>query len=335
MATIYDVSLLAGVSLATVSRVVNNNAKVSENTRKKVHQAMQQLGYRPNNIAQSLASNRSNSIGVLMSQLDGPFYGPMMRQIETVLRSANKHAIFAAGHSDASLEQDAIDFLLNRGCDALIIDADALDDETLVALSQQKTPLVVINRLVPALKAQCVHLDNVQGGYLATRHVLEHGHRQLAFITGPREKLDARDRLMGYKIALAEFDVHFNEELCQESDYHEEGGYLAMLELLKADKSFTCVVCANDQMASGAIAACLEQGLQVPADISFIGFDNIPFPRYISPKLTTISNPIEAMGLAAATWILKQTYADVPPCAPPMFKPELIERESIKSLPSR
>ena len=330
MATIYDVSILAGVSLATVSRVVNNNAKVSDKTRQKVHDAMAQLGYRPNNIAQSLASNRSNSIGVLVSQLDGPFYGPMMRQIEAVLRSANKHAIIAAGHSDAAQEQEAMDFLLNRGCDALIVDAEALADEYLIKLSESKTPIVLINRHIDALSDRCVHLDNVQGGYLATRYVLQQGHRQLAFIAGPRDKLDARDRLTGYQQALAEYDLQFDEDLCCEGDYHEEGGYQAMQHLLGTNRPFSCVVCANDQMASGAIAACMERGLKVPDDISFVGFDNIPFPRYISPKLTTVSNPIEAMGLAAANWILKQTYGDTPPTATPVFQPELIERESVK-----
>ncbi len=332
MATIYDVSILAGVSLATVSRVVNNNAKVSDKTRKKVHDAMEQLGYRPNNIAQSLASSRSNSIGVLVSQLDGPYYGPMMRQIEAVLRGANKHAIFAAGHSDAEQEQEAMDFLLNRGCDALIVDVEALSDEYLVKLSQSKTPLVLINRHIEALSDRCVHLDNVQGGYLATRYVLEQGHTQLAFIAGPHEKLDARDRLTGYRKALDEFGIRFDAKLCCEGDYHEEGGYQAMRHLLDAGRPFTCVVCANDQMASGAIAACMERGLKVPGDISFVGFDNIPFPRYISPKLTTISNPIEAMGLAAASWILRQTYGETPPSATPVFRPELIERESVRKL---
>lgn len=330
MATIYDVSILAGVSLATVSRVVNNNARVSDKTRKKVHDAMAQLGYRPNNIAQSLASNRSNSIGVLVSQLDGPFYGPMMRQIEAVLRGANKHAIIAAGHSDAAQEQDAMEFLLNRGCDALIIDAEALDDECLITLSKGKIPIVLINRHIPALNDRCIHLDNIHGGYLATKHVLEAGHRQLAFISGPSAKLDARDRLLGYQQALKEYDIAFDNNLCQEGDYHEEGGYQAMLALLVQSKPFTCVVCANDQMASGAIAACMEQGLKVPQDISFVGFDNIPFPRYISPKLTTVSNPIEAMGLAAASWILKQTYGDGPVTTIPTFQPELIQRDSVK-----
>jgi LacI family transcriptional regulator len=129
MATIYEVSKLAGVSLATVSRVMNNNANVSDATRKKVTLAMEELGYRPNSIAQSLASNCSNSAGLLVSELKGPFYGPMMSGIENTLRKQGKHVIITAGHSDAEREQQGIEFLISRNCDALILHVEAVSDE--------------------------------------------------------------------------------------------------------------------------------------------------------------------------------------------------------------
>lgn len=329
MATIYDVSFLAGVSLATVSRVVNNTGKVSEKTQKKVHDAMAKLDYRPNTIAQSLASNRSNSIGVLVSQLDGPFYGPMMREIESALRAANKHVIIAAGHSDAHQEQDAVEFLLSRGCDALIVDAEILSNAYLVALCQGKTPIVLINRHVDGIEDRCVHLNNFEGGLLASRHVLEQGHRQIAYISGPLFKLDARERLAGHRQALAEKGLSFNEGLFYEGNFSEESGYGAMLALLSRDQPFTAVVCANDQMASGAITLCLERGLKVPEDISFVGFDNIPFPRYISPKLTTVSNPIHDMGRMAAHWVLRNVYDSTEVSFCHRFEPQLIIRDSV------
>ncbi|QYJ76735.1 MULTISPECIES: LacI family DNA-binding transcriptional regulator [Shewanella] len=329
MATIYDVSFLAGVSLATVSRVVNNTGKVSDKTRQKVHDAMAKLDYRPNTIAQSLASNRSNSVGVLVSQLDGPFYGPMMREVESALRAANKHVIIAAGHSDAAQEKDGVEFLLSRGCDALIVDAEILSNGYLVELCQGKTPVVLINRHVDGIDERCVHLNNLQGGLLASRHVLEKGHKQIAYISGPLFKLDARERLEGHRQALAEQGIAFDENLFYEGDFREEGGYEAMAELLSRGRDFTAVVCANDQMASGAIAQCLERGLRVPEDISFVGFDNIPFPRYISPKLTTVCNPIQDMGRMAAHWVLREVYdqTDVTFCH--RFEPELVVRDSV------
>ncbi|WP_372872662.1 LacI family DNA-binding transcriptional regulator [Shewanella sp.] len=329
MATIYDVSYLAGVSLATVSRVVNNTGKVSEKTRQKVHDAMAKLDYRPNTIAQSLASNRSNSVGVLVSQLDGPFYGPMMREVESALRAANKHVIIAAGHSDAAQEREAVEFLLSRGCDALIVDAEILSNEYLQELCNGKTPVVLINRHVDGIEERCVHLNNLQGGLLASRHVLEHGHREIAYISGPLFKLDARERLEGHKQALAEQGLEFDEALFFEGDFREEGGFEGMAALLARGVPFSAVVCANDQMASGAIALCLERGLRVPDDISFVGFDNIPFPRYISPKLTTVCNPIQDMGRMAANWVLREVYDNRDVGFNHRFEPELVVRESV------
>ncbi|WP_394133220.1 LacI family DNA-binding transcriptional regulator [Shewanella maritima] len=328
MATIYDVSVLAGVSLATVSRVMNNNPKVSDKTRQKVLDAMQSLGYKPNTIAQSLASNCSNSVGVLVSQLDGPFYGPMMTQIETSLRAANKHVIIAAGHSDEAQEKDSVDFLKGRGCDALILDVEAVSDDYLIKLSKGDTPIVLINRYVEAIKDRCVFLKNERGGHMATEHILSLGHKDIAYISGPMFKLDARDRLRGHQRALAEHNVLFEPDIWYEGNYKEDGGVAAMEHLLSLNKPFTAVVCANDQMASGAISVCLDRGLKVPEDISFIGYDNIPFPTYITPKLDTVSNPIDEMGRMAALWVLQQVYKDDKVSVNSCFVPELFIRNS-------
>jgi LacI family transcriptional regulator len=332
MATIYDVSIMAGVSLATVSRVMNDSTKVSDKTKQKVLDAMQTLGYRPNTIAQSLASNCSNSVGVLVSQLDGPFYGPMMTEIETVLRSANKHVIIASGHSDEKQEKEGVEFLMSRGCDALILDVEVVSDEYLIELSQGSTPVVFINRYIDAIKERCVYLENEMGGYLATQHILSLGHKDVAYISGPLFKLDARDRLQGHKGALEEYNIPFDPELCVEGNFREFGGSDAMAYLLSLNKPITAVICANDQMASGAISVCLERGLRVPEDISFIGYDNIPFPQYISPKLSTVSNPINEMGKMAARWVLQQVYNDKKVCVESSFQPELFIRGSSQAL---
>ena len=332
MATIYDVSVLAGVSLATVSRVMNNNTKVSDKTRQKVLDAMASLGYRPNTIAQSLASSCSNSVGVLVSQLDGPFYGPMMTEIETALRSANKHVIIAAGHADEAQEKDGVDFLMSRGCDALILDVEAVSDEFLIQLHKGNTPIVLINRYIDSMKENCIFLENERGGYMATDYILSLGHTDIAYISGPMYKRDARDRLQGHQRALSEHGLMFDPALWFEGNFREFGGSDAMHHLLSLNKKFTAVVCASDQMASGAIAVCLEQGIRVPEDISFIGYDNIPFPQYISPKLTTVSNPINEMGKMAAFWVLQHVYKNQKVDVNCSFSPELFVRESAKGI---
>lgn len=328
MATIYDVSLRAGVSLATVSRVINKNNNVSDKTRQKVLEAMAELDYRPNTIAQSLASNVSNSVGVLVSQLDGPYYGPMMAEIEAALRAQNKHVIIAVGHSDAAVEQDSVEFLLSRGCDALILDVEAVSDDYLVKLSQRSVPIVLINRYIQAMEPCCIYLNNELGGYLATRHMVDLGHRSIAYISGPKNKHDAMERLVGHQRALAEGGLVFDPALYIEGDYKEEGGEAGMLALLQTGKSFSAVVCANDQMASGAIAVCLQRGLVIPRDLSVIGYDNVPFAKYISPKLTTVNNPIHEMGKMAALWVLRYVYADDQTLVNNVFEPELVVRGS-------
>ena len=332
MATIYDVSVLAGVSLATVSRVMNKSTKVSEKTAKKVLDAMADLGYRPNSIAQSLASKRSNSVGVLVSELHGPFYGAMMSGIEAELRTSKKHVIIAAGHSDEQSEKESIEFLIDRRCDALILHVEAVSDEYLIELSNGSTPIVLINRYIPALKDNCICLDNQLGGYLATKAILDSGHRSLAYISGPMWKLDTQARLKGHKQALAESGIEFNPSLMFEGDYLETGGSQGFKTLKGRNEQFTALVCANDETAAGAMDAARQMQVNIPADVSIIGFDNIILANYIHPKLSTIDYPIGEMGHMAARWILKNIYKNMSLDIKNMFEPTLIYRNSIRKI---
>lgn len=333
MATIYEVSKLAGVSLATVSRVMNNNANVSDNTREKVTTAMNKLGYRPNSIAQSLASNCSNSVGLLVSKLDGPFYGPMMSGIENIFRSHGKHAIIAAGHSDAEREQQGIEFLISRNCDGLILHVEAVSDEYLIALSKGKIPFLLLNRYVPEISDRCIILDNIYGGYIACKHVLEQGHKDIAYISGPLWKKDAQDRLSGHKQALAEFEQELNCELLYQGDYTESSGYEGFKQLHNDNKTFSALICANDEMATGAMVSAREQGIALPEQLSIMGFDNIFFTRHVYPPLTTINYPINDMGTMAANWMLNELYQKNTLPLQTLFKPELVIRNSVIANP--
>src|SRR5678815_2660838 len=216
MANIYEVAELAGVSLATVSRVINPGAKVSDKTRQKVLAAMQQLGYQPNSIAQSLATRSSNSVGVLVSELYGPFFGTMLSAIEQTLKAAGKFVLVAAGHSNEDQEREAIRFLVSRNCDALIVHVERLSDKFLVDHDHNTTPIVVMNRKVRGLTDHCFSLNNELGGYLATDSLLRRKHRRIAYISGPLDWVDAKQRFAGHKRALAEAGVKFDERLPHE-----------------------------------------------------------------------------------------------------------------------
>ncbi|MCG9732734.1 LacI family transcriptional regulator [Pseudoalteromonas shioyasakiensis] len=329
MATIYEVSKLAGVSLATVSRVMNNNANVSDATRKKVTAAMDELGYRPNSIAQSLASNCSNSVGLLVSELQGPFYGPMMSGIENTFRNQGKHLIIAAGHSDEEREKQGIEFLISRNCDGLILHVEAVSDDYLIKLSKGRTPFVLINRYISELSDRCILLNNIKGGYLAAKHVLEQGHKNIAYISGPLWKQDAKDRLEGHKQALAEFDLEFDENLLFQGDFMEASGYEGLKALHQQTHPFTALICANDEMAVGAMASARDLGLTLPKQLSIMGYDNVFFTRHVYPQLSTVNYPIDEMGRMAADWVLNHVYQKQTPPLQTLFEPELIVRHSI------
>lgn len=328
MATIYEVSELAGVSLATVSRVINNTVPVREATRLKVEAAMQELGYRPNSVAQSLASNRSNSIGIVVSELGGPFYGELLSRIENEFRTAGKHVIIAAGHSNADLERESIEFLRSRSCDALILHVEAVEDAYLVELAENGLPFVLINRMVAGLEDRCITLDNEQGGYLATEYMLQQGHRNIAYISGPLWKHDAQERYKGHQSALAKFGICENKALFYEGDFQETGGVNGFNRLRDQGLAFTALVCANDEMASGAITAAHEAGLDIPEQVAVIGFDNINFSHYTHPKLTTIDYPVAEIGQMAARWVLKRVYQRPIEDLQALFIPQLIVRDS-------
>jgi LacI family transcriptional regulator len=331
MATIYEVSKLAGVSLATVSRVMNNSGKVKPKTREKVELAMAELGYRPNSIAQSLASNRSNSVGLLVPIFYSPFFGDMVGGIEAELRDAGKHVIIASGHSDEAGEMAGIEFLLSRNCDALILYVDAVRDEYLVELSKGDVPIVLIGRRVAELADRCITLNDEHGGYIAAKSVLVLGHRNLAYISGPLGKQDASARLAGHRRALEEFGLEFNPRLMVEGDFQEEGGRRGMEQLLQQGLPFSVVVCANDETAAGVLGVARERQMVIPDDLSVIGFDNVFFTRYFRPQLSTVDYPVEKMGRMASRCVLHHVYGQ-PFEIQNLFDPTLVMRSSVSSL---
>jgi LacI family transcriptional regulator len=333
VATIYEVSKLAGVSLATVSRVMNNSGRVSDKTREKVLRAMRELDYEPNAIAQSLASNRSNCVGVLVSELHGPFYGAMLSGIESELRQAGKFAIFAAGHSDEQKEKEGIRFLGSRNCDALILHVEALPNSYFLERRDEMLPFVLLNRTGPGLEENCICLDNELGGYLATRSLLEFGHRRIGYISGPLSWGDAQDRIKGHKRALAEFRVKFEQDLLVEGDYTEFGGGRATKDLLDRGEDMTAIVCANDEMAAGALHVIRKRGLNVPDDISVVGFDNVSWARYLHPKLSTVNFPISEMSHVAARAVLSTVYGQDTGRIQHLFEPRFIQRGSSGPVP--
>ncbi|WP_428775835.1 LacI family DNA-binding transcriptional regulator [Vibrio sp.] len=328
MATIKDVSEYAGVSQATVSRVINGSCPVNADKKLKVEQAIKALGYRPNSIAQALASSRTGSIGIIVPELGGPFYSGILHSIEEHLRRYGYHVVVTAGSNSEQGQRESVEFLLGRNVDAMILHTQYLSDDYLISLSEQGVAVVLVNRFIPEMAQNCIEIDNELGGKLATDYLISRGHTQIACITGPLDKSDARGRLLGYRNALEAAGIEYDEALVSEAGFTEVSGVNAMQKLLKRHRDFTAVFACNDHMAFGAFEVLREQGKSIPEQVSLVGFDNILFARYLTPGLTTINFPIEQMSIEAvrlAVQILNQQQRDV------NFKlsPTLVERNSV------
>lgn len=327
MPTIREVAIRAGVSPATVSRVMKGKVPVNADTRARVEAAISAMGYAPNAFARSLASNRLGGVGLVISHLAGPFMGRVMMTLEATLRRANVSLLVASGGGEAGREQEAVDFLLGRRCDGLIVHADALADDTLTALATT-TPLVVFNRQVPDIDAHCIYLDNEYGGYLATRHLLAQGHRRIACLTGPLRQQDAAGRLAGYQRALSEAGIKVDDHAILEGDFTERSGEQGMATLLAREVPITAVVVGNDDMALGAMTILRARGIAIPQAMSLVGYDNEACARHVMPALTTVHAPLEEMAQAAAERLLLLIDgASLPPSTP--FMPTLIERQTV------
>lgn len=327
MATIYQVAERAGVSLSTVSRVLNGKSTVNQALKAKVEKAVKELNYRPNAVARSLANSRTDSIGVLVPELNSPFFGDLMQAVESMFRALDKHVIITVGKNCLTTEKDAVEFLISRNCDALIMHAEALSDEYLLELNNSKLPIALINRQVKGMEAACTVLDNEKGGYLATHHLIELGHTDIAYISGPTDKTDAMARLNGHKRALLEAGITLDSKLIYNGNFQENSGKTGLLELLARDAPFSAVVCANDWMASGVISCARDLGMSLPDDLSIVGFDDAVFAHHVFPRLTTISNPVTDMAETSARYILNKVYGQKHEVNR-LFEPSLVLRES-------
>lgn len=327
--TIAEVARVAGVSPATVSRVLNGTARVSERTRERVTAAVRELAYRPNIFARSLVTNRSNALGIVVIDVSSPFFGAIVAGIESVADAHGFHLLVTSGHADARRELAQIEFLAERRVDALILFVEEVGDYDLLSRNDQGPPVVLIGRSIPELEGRCVYVDNELAGWLATRRLIAAGHTRIAHITGPLAHRDARNRLAGHHRALTEAGLAYDERLVVEGDFQESTGVLATHRLLERGYGFTALFAANDQTALGAYVALRERGLGVPDDISVIGVDDVLFTRFAWPPLTTVAQPLNEMGECAARLALRSlgVSLDIEPAT--KLDPALVERASV------
>ena len=327
---ILEVAKLAGVSPSTVSRVTSGNAVVKPETRQRVQEAMDKLGYKPNSAAQSLSSKRSNTIGMVVAGLDGPFYGPMIAGVESALRNRGKHLLIASGSGNTSSEVEAVEFLLSRQVDGLILLTEWLEQRYVTDLAA-RIPVYMINQYYHGMDNRVMLLDDVDGGYQATRYLLEQGHREIACISAQEFKQDANDRVKGYKKALREAGIPVLDDLIARTSFEVQGGIEGMQQLADRGATFTAVVVGNDESALGVYSWAKDHGIRIPEDLSVIGYDDILLGRFLTPPLTTMHAPNFEMAKRAADSAFNEIYRKGSPLGG-SFKTTLIERESVAPL---
>jgi LacI family transcriptional regulator len=325
--TLQMVADLAGVSSSTVSRILNGSAKVSAAKQQAVDAAIATLGFMPNPVARGLAGGRTLSIGVVTQAIDSPFYGEGLRGIEAVLGAAGYMPLFASGHWTAADEKKCVDLLLSRRVDGMIVFTGRLPDETLMQVAR-RVPTVVTGRQLSGPGLFSLNFANVEGARMATRHLIELGHRRIVHILGPREHADARERKEGYRRALKEAGIAYDASLVVQGDFSEAGGLKAVSHLMETRKDFSAIFAANDQTAYGAALGLYRRNLRVPDDVAVVGFDDLPGSQYSIPPLTTIRQPVYQLGELGAIAVLAMLRGEAPDGELP--PPVLVTRESTR-----
>lgn len=331
MATIKDVAELAGVSTATVSRVINQTAWVEPVTRERVEKAMRELNYRRNAAAIALAKRSGDMLGLLTGNLADPFFARLARGVEEVSRNERFRLMVCSGGHDEGMEKAGLDFLINQGCEAIVVHASRLPEKELLRYAAHLPAMVVVNRYIAGMANRCVWLENCHAAKKATLHLLEQGHRRIACVTSDLPIIDRQDRLEGYRQALAEYGITPEKSWVISVPFNEEGGERAAHQLLNSAIPFTAAVTFNDVMAAGIMRILHQKGITLPQQLSIVGFDDVVMARYLFPALTTMHYPVERMARRASQLAI-QLFNGMPQ-QPGMnnFAAELVIRDSVVS----
>lgn len=323
--TVSDIARIARVSPSTVSRVLTGSSPVHPEKRAAVLAVIEQLNFRPNLNARALVRGKSMAIGILTQSLASQFYGELSQGIEEGLAGSGYHPIFASGQWLPDEERAALNLLIDRQVDGLIVLGGDQPDADLLAISGQ-TPLIAVGRTIAGLESQCIQVDNRAGAAHAVRHLLELGHRRIAYVSGIPAHVDSRERRRGYEQTLKEAGIALDERLIVEGNYTEQSGTLALEALLARGAHFSAIFAGNDQMAYGVRLGLYRHGLRVPDEISLVGFDDLLGSAFTTPPLTTVRQQMLDQGRRAARGVLS-LIAEQPLDLAPVAT-ELVVRES-------
>lgn len=331
MATIKDVAALAGISYTTVSHVLNKTRPVSDEVRIKVEAAIQRLDYVPSAVARSLKAKTTATIGLLVPNSLNPYFAELARGIEDYCERNGYCVILCNSDDNPDKQRSYLRVLLEKRIDGLIVASAGGDSGLAQGLAGVRTPMVIVDRGLEGLDADLVRIDHEYGAYLATRHLLELGHRDIAYIGGPAHTSVAQMRLAGFCRALKEAAVKVPSARILESDFTSPGGYQAAATLLEKSPP-SAIFAGNDMMGIGVLRAAAERNIRVPSELSVIGFDDIQMSRYVYPALTTVGQSILQLGEMAAQALLRRIASPQLATGQRIVTPDIVLRESTAPL---
>jgi len=328
--TMADVAREAGVSLMTVSRVVNNKRDVSPATRQRVLKVIERLGYRPSGIARGLATRHTGTLGLVIPDVANPFFSDVARGAEHEAYAEGYNVFLCNTDEDPQREVAILQSLEDKLVDGVVLCSSRLDEGELRGVLAHHPAVVLVNR---RLEGQgdgvgTVLLDDVRGGRVATQYLLDRGRRAVGFLAGPPASRSGRWRDQGYRAALAAAGLSYNPAWVRHCSPVVDGGQEAARELLTAHPELNALFCYNDLVAVGALQACVELGRRVPEDVAVVGFDDIPLAALVTPPLTTCRVPRYELGVQAMRLLLDQIGGCPDECPEIVLRVELIVRTS-------
>jgi LacI family transcriptional regulator len=328
MATLSDVADAAGVSPTLVSRYLNNRIELPAATRERIDAAIARLDYRPNLLAKRLSTGKTEAIGLVTSEIGNPFFAELAAAIELEAERHGYAVYISSTRGDRAREVDAIHRLRDRHVDGLIMMTNSPDDGTLAALLSAHGNVVLVDEDIPGPSVPRIFVENEHGAWLATTHLIDAGHGDIALVGGPSGLLSVRERLAGFERAMREHGIGVRQDWVLLGDYSREFGQAAAGRLLGETERPSAILACSDYIAIGVLQAFRQRGLDVPRDISLVGFDDMPFAELIDPPLTTVRQPVAEIGrLAFERLLARLNDTEAPPLT--RLPVQLVARRSV------
>ena len=333
MSTIKDVARLAGVSTTTVSHVINKTRFVAEATQEKVNNAVKQLKYSPSAVARSLKCNSTQTIGMLVTQSTNPFFSEVIDGVESYCYRQGYTLILCNTGGIYEKQRDYIRMLAEKRVDGILVMCSDLTEELLIMLdSYSDIPKVIMDWGPESSQADKIIDNSEAGGYLATKFLIDHGHTNIACLSGHLNKAACKERIIGFRRAMSEARLQINEDWILEGNFECDTAGLAADSIIAMDQKPSAVFCFNDTMALGLMSRLQQRGIRIPEDMSVIGYDNIEISEYFSPPLTTIHQPKRRVGKNAFEILLQRIKNKEHERRIFEMHPEIVERSSVKSI---